>query len=227
MANRRMFARTITDSDAFTDMPLSTQALYFHLGMCADDDGFVNNPKRVQRCIGAADDDMAVLVAKRFIIPFDSGVVVIKHWKINNYIRPDRYKATSYTAEILQLEENENGAYSLPSSEPMATLGIPTVIPTVDPGKDRLGKDRLGKSEASKQPRQRFKKPTVDEVAAYVTAQGYTIDPQYFIDYYDSNGWKVGRNPMKDWKATVRNWASRDSQSSEAVRRNDYKQYDC
>ena len=91
MAQRRMFSRTITESDAFTEMPLSAQALYFHLGLNADDDGFVNSPKHVQRGIGAAEDDLAILVAKRFLIPFDSGVVVIRHWKTNNYIRHDRY----------------------------------------------------------------------------------------------------------------------------------------
>ena len=105
MAERRMFAKTIIDSDMFLDMPLSTQALYFHLSMRADDDGFINNPRKIQRMIGAADDDLKVLVMKRFILPFDSGVVVIKHWKIHNYIRNDRYKETVYKEELeAQLE---------------------------------------------------------------------------------------------------------------------------
>ena len=89
MADRRMFAKTIIDSDSFLDMPLSTQALYFHLSMRADDDGFINNPKKVQRMIGCSEDDLKLLVAKNFIIPFESGIVVIKHWKIHNYIRGD------------------------------------------------------------------------------------------------------------------------------------------
>ena len=87
MAERRMFSKTIIDSDAFLDMPLSTQSLYFHLSMRADDDGFINNPKKIQRMIGCADDDLKLLIAKNFIIPFESGIVVIKHWKIHNYIR--------------------------------------------------------------------------------------------------------------------------------------------
>ena len=107
-----MFAKTIIDSDAFVDMPLSTQALYFHLSMRADDDGFINNPKRIQRMIGCADDDLKVLAAKRFILPFDSGVVVIKHWKIHNYIQKDRYKETVYQDEKAQLQIKENGAYT-------------------------------------------------------------------------------------------------------------------
>ena len=113
-----MFAKTIIDSDAFIDMPLSTQALYFHLSMRADDDGFINNPKKIQRMIGASDDDLKMLIAKRFIIPFDSGIVVIKHWKIHNYIRGDRKKETVYPEEMALLTEKENGAYTLRVDEP-------------------------------------------------------------------------------------------------------------
>lgn len=112
MANRRMFAKTIIDSDAFMDMPLTTQALYFHLSMRADDDGFINNPRKIQRMIGASDDDLKLLIAKRFILSFDSGVVAIKHWKIHNYIAKDRYIPTVYQAELSLLETKKNGAYT-------------------------------------------------------------------------------------------------------------------
>ena len=112
MAERRMFAKTIIDSDSFLEMPLSTQALYFHLSMRADDDGFINNPKRIQRLIGGSEDDLKVLIAKRFIIAFESGVIVIKHWKIHNYIRTDRYKPTIYKEEKALLAEKENKAYT-------------------------------------------------------------------------------------------------------------------
>ena len=139
MAERRMFAKTIIDSDSFLEMPLSTQALYFHLGMRADDDGFVNSPKRIQRLINCSDDDLKLLIAKNFIIPFESGVVVIKHWKIHNYIRNDRYKETTYIDEKRQLALKENNAYTL-----LDTDGIPSDIPTVDVGKDRIGKVSLG-----------------------------------------------------------------------------------
>ena len=139
MAERRMFAKTIIDSDMFLDMPLSTQALYFHLSMRADDDGFINNPRKIQRMVGASDDDLKVLVMKRFILPFDSGVVVIKHWKIHNYIRNDRYKETVYQDEKSKLLLKENGAY---------TELTPTGIPDGNQGgyktetQVRLGKDR-------------------------------------------------------------------------------------
>lgn len=112
MAERRMFAKTIIDSDAFLDMPLSAQALYFHLSMRADDDGFINNPKKIQRMIGASDDDCKLLILKRFIITFESGVIVIKHWKIHNYIQKDRYKPTIYQEERNKLAVKENKAYT-------------------------------------------------------------------------------------------------------------------
>lgn len=137
MAERRMFAKTIIDSDAFLDMPLSAQALYFHLSMRADDDGFVNNPRKIQRMIGANDDDIKLLIAKQFIIPFDSGIVVIKHWKIHNYIQKDRYRPTSYKEERAMLSLEGNGVYTecihnVSDSETQVRLGKVSI------GKDRL-----------------------------------------------------------------------------------------
>ena len=154
MAERRMFAKTIIDSDAFLDMPLSTQALYFHLSMRADDDGFINNPKKIQRMIGAADDDLKVLIAKNFIIPFDSGIVVIKHWKIHNYIRNDRYKETVYKEEKQQLIEKENKSYKLvgvsfgiPSGRQEVYQNVDKVETQVRLGKDSIGKDNINNVE--------------------------------------------------------------------------------
>lgn len=113
MAERRMFAKTIIDSDAFLDMPLSTQALYFHLSMRADDDGFVNSPKKISRLLGCGDDDARLLLAKKFIISFESGVIVIKHWKIHNYIQKDRYNKTNYHEEMGLLSIDKNNGYTL------------------------------------------------------------------------------------------------------------------
>ena len=150
MAERRMFAKTIIDSDVFTDMPISARLLYYDLAMRADDDGFVNSPKKIMKFVGASVDDMNVLIAKQFIIPFESGVVVIKHWKIHNYIQKDRYKATSYQAEKESLTL-KNGTYytdDLPDVSNLDTGCIQDVysLDTQDRlGKDRLGKDRLGK----------------------------------------------------------------------------------
>lgn len=111
MAKKRMFSKQVTESDDFLAMPLSTQALYFHLGMDADDDGFINSPKRIRRTIGASEDDFNLLIAKQFIIPFESGVVVQRHWKINNYIRKDRYTPTVYTEEKGLLTVTKNQLY--------------------------------------------------------------------------------------------------------------------
>ena len=145
MAERRMFAKTIVDSDMFIDMPMSARLLYYDLAMRADDDGFVNSPKKIMRFVGASMDDMNVLIAKQFIIPFESGVVVIKHWKIHNYIQKDRYKATSYQAEKESLTL-KNGTYytdDLPDVSNLDTECIQDVY-SLDT-QDRLGKDRLGK----------------------------------------------------------------------------------
>ena len=143
MAERRMFAKTIIDSDMFIDMPMSARLLYYDLAMRADDDGFVNSPKKIMRFVGASMDDMNVLIAKQFIIPFESGVVVIKHWKIHNYIQKDRYKATSYQAEKESLTL-KNGTYytdDLPDVSNLDTECIQDVY-SLDT-QDRLGKVRL------------------------------------------------------------------------------------
>lgn len=113
MAERRMFAKTIIDSDAFLDMPHSTQLLYFHLSMRADDDGFINNPKNIMRMIGCKEDDIKILIMKKFLLPFESGVVVIKHWLVHNYIQKDRYRETKYKDEKSLLKLDENKAYTM------------------------------------------------------------------------------------------------------------------
>lgn len=141
MAEKRMFSKTIIDSDAFLDMPLSTQALYFHLSMRADDDGFVGNPQRINKLIGANKNDFDILILKRYIIPFESGVVVIKHWRINNLIRSDRYKETNYIEEKSKLLIKDNEAYTEKDN-----LGIPNDnqrLPQVSIGKSSIDKNRL------------------------------------------------------------------------------------
>lgn len=129
MAQRRMFSKDITENDAFLDMPLSTQALYFHLGMQADDDGFVS-PNRILRMLGCQPDDLKILVAKRFVLQFEDGIVVIKHWKMNNYLRGDRHKQTVHKDKLALLREKDNNSYTL------STNGIPVV----DAGKYSIGK---------------------------------------------------------------------------------------
>ena len=216
MAERRMFAKTIIDSDAFLDMPLSSQALYFHLSMRADDDGFINNPKKIQRMVGCADDDLKLLIVKNFIIPFESGIVVIKHWKIHNYIRNDRYKETVYQEELAMLDVKDNKAY---------TLGIPNgyqVETQVRLGKDRIGKDSLGEDNisVSDEPEPSPKKPSKHKYGEYnnVLLTDDELDKlkdefpdweeriERLSSYVASTGKKY-----KSHYATIRNWARKDA----------------
>lgn len=123
MAEKRMFSKSIVLSDAFLDMPATSRCLYFTLSMLADDDGFVNSPKAIMRQSGATEDDLKILIAKKFVLPFESGVIVIKHWRINNYLRCDRYRETKYLEEKQQIEIEKNGAYTFKDS--------PAIIPIV------------------------------------------------------------------------------------------------
>ena len=155
MAERRMFTRQIVDSDAFLDMPLSAQALYFHLNMRADDDGFVNNPRKIQREIGVAEDDFRVLLAKRFILAFDNGVIVIKHWRMHNYLRKDRYHPTQYQEQFNSLAIKENGAYTdnLESAELRLTDGTQTVDnPATEDREDKYSLGQSSSGEESRRP---------------------------------------------------------------------------
>lgn len=161
MAKKRMFALSVIDTDLFLEMPSSAQNLYFHLGVRADDDGFVGNPKKISRLIGASEDDIRILIAKKFVIPFETGVIVIKHWKLNNYLRKDRYEETIYKDEKSMLKEDENGVYSL-ISEIEGKLGTPLVdqnetigLPSID--KVSIDKNSIKENkEKKKEPKSKF-----------------------------------------------------------------------
>ena len=145
MAERRMFSKSVIRTDKFIDMPLSAQALYLHLSMEADDDGFITSAKMVQRSIGASEDDMKLLIVKGFIIPFESGVVVIAHWKKSNYIQKDRYKPTTMIQERAMIAL-ENDVYRLDTDCIQGVSNLDTTcIQNGSVGKDRIGKVRLGK----------------------------------------------------------------------------------
>ena len=206
MAERRMFAKTIVLSDAFLDMPLSARCLYFTLGMFADDDGFVNSPKGIMRQAGCSEDDMKVLLAKKFLLAFESGVIVIKHWRINNYLQKDRYNPTKYGDEKATLSLDENGAYQTAKAlpEPMYTQEVYT--------QDRLGKDRLVKDTNNSADKPHgFTPPNIQDVRAYCKERGNKVDPENFWDFYQSKNWMIGKNKMKYWKAAVRTWERSES----------------
>lgn len=209
-----MFAKSVIDCDLFIDMPQSARLLYYDLSMRADDDGFIT-PQKIIRMTGASKDDLSILIAKKFVIPFDSGVVVIRHWRINNYLQSDRYKETSYVDEKSQLIVDRKKEYELADTK---------CIQDVSTGKDRLGKDRLDYSQKENtkekvedvEPREvstskRFSKPTLEEAQAYADEKGYRFSVEQWFAYYESNGWKVGKNPMKSWKASMSYWNGNNS----------------
>jgi hypothetical protein len=207
-------------------MPSSAQALYFHLAMRADDDGFLGNPKRIRKDIGAAEDDLKLLIAKGYILPFESGVIVITHWRIHNYLRQDRYKPTIHTEEKEQLVlennvyrqkgfnevvvnnatlefENNDGQ---PSGNQLDTKWIPSL------GKERISKEMLNIEEKirGKNKSKQFIPPTLLEIQAYIEEAGITgVNAKHFFDHYNDPAinWHDSKNKaIKNWKLTLRTW---------------------
>lgn len=206
MAQKRMFDRRITDSDKFMDLPNSSKALYFMAGMAADDRGFFQ-PRRLQKLCGFTDDDYKVLIAKGYLIPFESGVMVITDWNKNNYLDKNRITETEYTEE-LNLLRLINEKYELES----------TRLTDVKPMFNQYSIEENSIEENSINiSRKKFKKPTLEEVKDYCKERGNNVDASKFIDYYESKGWMIGKNKMKDWKASVRLWERNSKPSQEDV----------
>lgn len=315
-----MFAKAIVLSDAFLDMPVSARNLYFTMGMLADDDGFINNTKSIMRQCGASMDDLNLLIAKKFVLVFDDGVLVIKHWRIHNYIQKDRYTPTKYVEHFMELTLDDKNAYTFTKTlveevtgKPIqksaekrleafresdlpysfmykmrnafigekcpicgVTMGVPIrrnedIIPFITPmptiqhnkpiskgGKHELSnisvicqkcnvsirdketgdlnnslvvekwneicassgmytqvRKEIGKESIGKSKTKGFTPPSLEEVETYCRERNNGIDPQEFLDFYTSNGWMVGKNKMKDWKASVRTWERRRSPKRE------------
>ena len=184
MAKRRMFSLDVIDTDSFLDLPASSQSLYFHLGMRADDDGFVSSPKRITAMVGAAGDDLKLLIAKGFVIPFESGVCVIRDWRVNNYIQRDRYTPSIYTEEKQRLSIAENGRYSH-----VDTQCIQDVSKSDTQVREELGEIRkeIAENKAATPPRSRFIPPSLEEVQAYCSERQNSVDAAHFLDYYATN----------------------------------------
>lgn len=215
MAERRMFAKTIIDSDAFLDMPLSSQTLYFHLSMRADDEGFINNPKKIQRMIGCSEDDLKLLVAKKFILVFDNGVIVIKHWKIHNYIQKDRYKPTVYQDERHQLSLKENKAYTMDTE---CIQDVSEMDSQVRLGKDRL--DKGSKDDKQSSPERTKKEPSKHKYGEYNNVLLSDEQLEKLKNEFP-NDWKEriervseycasSGKTYKNYLATIRNWAKKE-----------------
>ena len=240
MAEKRMFTQKIIDSDAFLDMPLSTQALYFHLNMRADDDGFINNPKRIQRTIGASEDDLKLLIAKRFVICFENGVIVIKHWRMHNTLRKDRYNPTVYQEQYALLEVKDNNAYTEKQDDDTSTTWQPSgnhLEPQYRLDKNSIDKDSLDKgsiaesddSEPSTKP---SKKPVKHKYGEYNNVLLTDDELEKLKDEFHDWEERIERlssyvastgKTYKSHYATIRNWAKKD-QVAQPVRQGYHKQ---
>lgn len=224
IAERRMFAKTIVTSDAFLDMPATARSLYMLLCVMADDDGFVNAPRSIMRMSGATEDDMKLLIAKRFVLVFESGVVVIKHWKIHNLIQKDRYKETKYLEEKAMLALDENNAYTEvnPGMYPECIQPVSKVEPQVSIGKLSIVKSSVieGKEEAAPPKPTRHKYGLYENVL-FTDEEYQKVKAEFPNDYRDrierlseyiaSTGKKY-----KSHLATIRSWARKDTSQKQA-----------
>ena len=227
MAERRMFSKAIIDSDTFLDMPMSSQVLYFHLSMNADDDGFVGNPRKITRMVGCSQDDMDALISKNYIVIFDSGIVAIRHWRMHNYIQKDRYKPTIYREEkALLCGEDDKGSKSdntmdtpciqdLSALDTQVSIGKSSIdkISSDKASSDKASSDKVSSDEVNESKRESqnyFTPPTLKEIYDYCNERNNNVSPEKFFDYYTANGWMMGRSKMSDWKAAVRNWENKE-----------------
>lgn len=214
MADRRMFTRKVTDDDNFMSLSSSAQALYLHLSMSADDDGFCNQVSISMFKAHASVADLQQLLEKRYLYQFDNGVIVIKHWRMANALRKDRYTPTAFKEELARLELKPNGSYTFLDD---GCQLVASCLPQNRIDKNRIDKDRLGKYNKGESVRgekaDRFVPPDVNQVQEYCDNRNNGIDAQTFVDFYTSKGWMVGKNKMKDWKAAVRTWERNDKRS--------------
>ena len=235
MADRRMFNQRIVESDAFTEMPATAQMLYIHLSMAADDDGFVNSPKKTARSVGCSEEDLDILLSKRFLLGFPSGVVVIKHWKMNNTIKTDRYKPTEYQEEFSQLYLKANKSYTdnpehAENSEPEperiqsgsnldpnwiqtgSTLEPQSRLDKNSIDKHSLEKDKIER-DAHARARETFIPPTLEEVTEFCKSRGSPVDPVKFHEYFSVGNWMDGKGyPVKNWKQKLISWEGSEAE---------------
>lgn len=216
MAERRMFAKSIIDSDKFLEMPMTSQLLYFHLSMRADDDGFIDKPKSIMRLIGCKDDDIKVLIANSFVIPFDTGIVVVKHWRVHNYIQKDRYRPTQYQDEKELLKLEKSGVYTMDTEciHPVSSLDTQVRI-----GKDRIGKDSIELEEGEQAKTPSLSKPIRHKYGEYhnVLLTDDELEklkseiPDYieYIERLSAYMASTGKS-YKNHLATIRNWKRKD-----------------
>ena len=226
MASRRMFSIRLINSARFLKMPISCQALYFHLGLHADDDGIVE-AYNVIKSVGSTEDDLRVLVSKGFVKVLNEDLVsYITDWNENNSIRPDRKIDSIYKDLLLSMVPDVQLIEKRQRADAKISNGQPMDNQRTTNGQHRLGKDRSDKDSIDKDSKERVKStrftpPTLEEVTEYCKERNNNVDPERFIDFYASKGWMVGSNKMKDWKACVRTWEKRDTKAPEDKRAQD------
>ena len=207
MADRRMFTKKVTDDDNFMALSSSAQALYLHLSMSADDDGFCNQVSISMFKAHASVQDLEALLEKRYIYQFENGVIVIKHWRMANALRKDRYTPTAFQEELRQLQLKDNGSYTW---LPDGCQVVAERLPQYSIGKNSIDNSSLdNKKENTK--RKKFIPPTVDEVKEYIDSVGSQVDAEAFVAFYDSKDWMVGKNKMKNWKSAIVTWEKRNN----------------
>lgn len=214
MAERRMFTKKVTDDDNFMSLSSSAQALYLHLMMSADDDGFSNQVSISMFKAHASMQDLQALLEKRYIYQFENGVIVIKHFRMANALRKDRYTPTAFKEELSKLSLKDNGAYTwLPDGCHVVAERLPQ--DSID--KDSIDKNNIYISSDEDRPKKKvvkFVPPTIEEISEYCRERKNNVNPEKFFDFYESKGWMVGKNKMKDWKAAVRTWERGDNKSA-------------
>ena len=207
MAQKRMFDRKVVGSDKFLDLPNSTKALYFMAGMEADDKGFFQ-PRKLQRMCGFSDDDYKLLIAKGYFITFESGVMVVTDWNKNNWLDSRRISETEYVDELNMLKLiNQKYEFKLENELAKPMLSEYSIVEN----------SIVENSIENKEIRKNFTKPTIEEIQEYCSERNNGINAEAFYDFYESKGWCVGKNKMKDWKACVRTWEKRsDTQTKKS-----------
>ena len=217
MADRRMFTKKVTDDDNFMALSSSAQALYLHLSMSADDDGFCNQVSISMFKAHASVQDLEALLEKRYIYQFENGVIVIKHWRMANALRKDRYTPTAFQEELRQLQLKDNGSYTW---LPDGCQVVAERLPQYSIGKNSIDNSSLdNKKENTK--RKNFIPPTVDEVKEYIDSVGSQVDAESFVAFYESKGWMVGKNKMKSWKAAIVTWEKRNGLKRSTPKKSD------
>ena len=205
MAERRMMTKKVTDDDAFMALSSSAQALYLHLYMSADDDGFSKQVAISMFRAHASVQDLQALLEARYIYQFENGVIVIMHWRMANALRKDRYTKTVFQNEMQKLQLDENGQYH------MVANGLPDGCQMVATDKNSIDKSILEQNREERKPPKRFVPPSVEEVRAYIAEKGYThVNADSFVSFYESKNWMVGKNKMVSWHSCVAGWEARE-----------------